>query len=236
MLENALTRQQHSRSGTHSFYEALLSLQLKNAACAPSELHAIAARRTLCRAHEPCGAMFAICSGWVACTAILPDGRRQILAFLLPGDLVSTVALFGRGLPYAVQAITDVRYFAVDCAALRARLLADAELFRRFFALWAEEKERADELAIDLGRRSADERIARLILNLMRRLRARNLVHDETFEFPLRQRHIADAAGLTPVHVNRVISEFRQRGLIKTTNRFLTVLKPSDLRRIASMP
>jgi CRP-like cAMP-binding protein len=187
------------------------------------------------RSHEPSEALTVICSGWAACIFSLPDGRRQILSFLLPGDLVSTIALFGQCLPYAVQALTDVSYCTFDRATLRPTLFADPDLLQQFMQVWAEEKERADELAMDLGRRAADERIARLILNLLRRLHARDLVRDATFEFPLRQQHIADATGLTPVHVSRVMSEFRRAGLIKMTDRCLTVLKPAELGQIGGM-
>jgi CRP-like cAMP-binding protein len=245
-LENILSGQGHARvynprSGNgHSIYEALLSSWPRTSELTGREPIAphnqkIPARRTIYRSHELSEALTVICSGWAACISTLSDGRRQILSFLLPGDLVSTIALFGQCLPYEVQALTDVNYCTFDSATLRPTLFSDSDLLRQFLQIWAEEKERADELAIDLGRRSADERIARLMLNLLRRLRARDLVHDETFEFPLRQQHIADATGLTPVHVSRVISEFRRAGLIQITDRCLTVLKSAELCQIGGM-
>lgn len=86
----------------------------------------------------------------------------------------------------------------------------------------------------DLGRRTADERIARLMLTLMARLDARGLVRDLSFSFPLRQRHIADATGLTPVHVSRVIGSFRNAGLIEITGRSLKILNLAELRRVSN--
>jgi CRP-like cAMP-binding protein len=88
-------------------------------------------------------------------------------------------------------------------------------------------------LAIDLGQRSADERIASLILNLTGRLARRGMMHGGSVEFPLRQHHIADATGLTSVHAGKVLSEFRRAGLIELNDRFLTLTKPDELRRVA---
>lgn len=245
-LENVVNGQEHERAygprSGHGFsiYEAMLSSWLSTPGQPGKESikpcnQTISARRTIYRSHDPSDAITIICSGWAACVATLPDGRRQILSFLLPGDLVTTTALFEQCLPYSVQALTDVHYCTFDCATLRPALFADMKLFQQFLKIGVEEKKRADELAVDLGRRSADERISRLILSLMRRLRSLSLVHDETFDFPLRQQHIADATGLTPVHVSRVISEFRREGLIRMTDRCLTVLKPIELGQIGGM-
>ena len=106
--------------------------------------------------------------------------------------------------------------------------------------VWIEEKDRSDQLIVDLGRRTADERIARLILNLAERLSQRRMTRTtETsaveMEFPLRQHHIADATGLTAVHVNRVMSAVRSAGLIETNERSLTILDLPGLRRAADM-
>ena len=89
-------------------------------------------------------------------------------------------------------------------------------------------------------RRTADERIARLMLNLADRLARRGMTRVDAsaaieMEFPLRQHHIADATGLTPVHVSKVLSEFRRNGLIRISDRSLTILDPAGFRRVAHM-
>ena len=90
-----------------------------------------------------------------------------------------------------------------------------------------------DQLALDLGRRTADERIARLILNLAPRLAKRGMANGPAMDFPLRQRHIADATGLTPVHVSKVLGEFQRAGLIEISSRSLTIINETELRRAA---
>ncbi len=111
------------------------------------------------------------------------------------------------------------------------------DLLSVFCKAWVEEKTRADQLIVDLGRRTADERIARLILGLAERLARRDKARGAPteFEFPLRQHHIADAIGLTPVHVSKVLSEFRRNGLINISERSITILDPVGFDRIANM-
>jgi len=199
--------------------------------------HSAPARRTICREQDLHDAVPIICSGWAASIIMLSDGSRQILSFLLPGDIVSTSLLFEPRANCLLEAITDVRYRTFKRSELRAILFSHQDLLDKLSRSWIEEKARADQLIVDLGRRTADERIARLILSLVDRLTKRNMVHGDPveLEFPLRQHHIADATGLTPVHVSKVLSEFRRGGLIKISERSLTIVDLAGFRRIANM-
>ena len=199
--------------------------------------HTVPARRTICREQDLHDAVPIICSGWAASIVMLSDGSRQILSFLLPGDIVSTALLFEPRPHCLVEAITDVRYRTFKRTELRDILFKHPVLLDKLSRAWIEEKTRADQLIVDLGRRTADERIARLILSLVERLLKRDMVHGDPLEleFPLRQHHIADATGLTPVHVSKVLSEFRRAGLIKLSERSLTILDQPGFRRVANM-
>ena len=186
------------------------------------------------RSNEPVDGVSVICEGWAFSYLMLFDGRRQILSFLLPGDVVATTALLRDRLSVSIQALTDLRYCRFSKPELRSLMAAEPQVFDRYVSICAAEKDETDQLVTDLGRRTADERIARLVLALMARLGARGMVQDASFAFPLRQRHIADATGLTPVHVSRVIGSFRNAGLIEITGRFLKVLNLDELRRISN--
>jgi len=199
----------------------------------PTE-HLVPARRIVCRGRDLHDVVPVICDGWAASTSTLSEGSRQILSFLLPGDLVSTVLLFEPATHFVVEAIPDVRYRTFKRSELRAAFFEYPELFEKLSRIWIEEKERADQLAINLGRRSADERIARLILDLKDRLAQRRMVRGSTFDFPLRQHHVADAAGLTPVHVSKVLSEFRRNRVIEISDRSLAILDEERLEQIAT--
>lgn len=197
--------------------------------------HEMSARRLIFRERDTVEQIPIVCSGWAACSVTLSDGRRQILAFLLPGDMAPAALVYDPTARFSVETVTDVQYRNVRRLELKAALGRDAGLFERFTLLWAEEQRRADQLVVDLGRRSADERVARLILGLVERMKERGLSDNDTIAFPLRQHHIADATGLTSVHVSKVLTEFRRNGLIDINDRSLTIADPAAMRAVANM-
>ncbi len=85
------------------------------------------------------------------------------------------------------------------------------------------------------GQRSAEERIAYLFLNLISRISARTMVRDQRYPFPVRQQHIADAVGLTPVHVSRVLGLFRDRRILSLSEGVLHVADFQQLERIGCL-
>jgi CRP/FNR family transcriptional regulator len=192
-------------------------------------------RQTFYRASEALDGVPVICDGWAARVSRLSDGRRQILSFVLPGDLVSTDAVFAGSLNFFVEAISAVRHSRYDRADFNERLAAEPNLIKILMGICLAEKEEIDQLATNLGRRRAEERIARLFLHLMERLDARGLVRDQSFALPLRQQHIADATGLTPVHVNRVLGTLRGDGLIEMSNGVLKIANLAGLQRLADL-
>ena len=227
---------------TSSFCGALLA-ETPDAPC-PSQVPLVPllqdhrttpARKVICRADEPLVGIPVICDGWAARVVHLPNGRRQILSFLLPGDFVSLFAMFTDAFDYYVEAITPVSYCHYNRAYIDAKLATQPNVFRALAAALLDEKKQADQLVIDLGRRPAEARVARLILSLRERLDARGLVTGPTFAFPLRQQHIADAVGLTPVYVNAVFAAFRRGGLMEIADRSATIADVAGLERIATL-
>lgn len=128
--------------------------------------HVVPARHTICRNSELHDVVLIVCDGWAASIVNLTDGRRQILSFLLPGNMVSMTHLFAAP-PYClVEAITPVRYRTFKRADLRKILFGDPNLLETLSEGWVRERQRADQLIVDLGRRDSKERVARLILYL----------------------------------------------------------------------
>ena len=201
----------------------------------PAQDVTVQARRTIWRAGETIEGVPIICEGWAAAAITLSDGRRQILAFVLPGDMVSVSLVYNPVSASSLEAVTDVRYRLFRRAGIRAAIEREPKLTATLAKLWAEENARGDRLILDLGQRSADERIASLILNLADRLARHGPMPDGAMEFPLRLHHIADATGLTSVHAGRVLTEFRRAGLIELSDRSLMVVVPDELRRIAGL-
>lgn len=195
----------------------------------------VRARQTIYRRGERTEDAIVICDGWAFRFVQLPDGRRQILSLLLPGDYVTALAPFQDSFDFSVQALTDARYCRISRRDIRARLAREPDLFAELAEFLIAEKREADEQLFDLGKRMADERIAGLILRVMDRLQARSEIRDQSFQFPLRQQHIADITGLTPVHVSRVIGTFRKRGLLDIAGGVVTIRNLSELRRVGGL-
>jgi CRP-like cAMP-binding protein len=194
----------------------------------------IAARQRIFRSGEPIERVPIICDGWAAVVASLRYDRSQIIAFLLPNDLVSAALVFDDKLSFDVQSITSVTYHSYARAEIRASLAANPGLFKAIMDSWIEENLQVVQLAVSLGQCSAEERIARLIMNLFARLTKRGLVKDNSFYFPLRQSHIAEYTGLTSATVSNVIGRFRRSGIVAFKDRSLTIGDPVALQRVCN--
>ena len=180
------------------------------------------------------GDVFAVCQGWALRFIELTDGRRQNLAVLLPGD-ISVAGLFEDKLHYSVQAVTKLRITKFAGADLKKRIFSDVHAFELFGRAFATELHDVDERAVDLGRRSAEERVAHLILGLVDKMSGHRIRPSHPYVFPLLQRHIADLTGLTPVHVSRVMTEFRNASLMKLAKGLLTITDLTGLEQIARL-
>ena len=195
--------------------------------------HTIRARQMIHHPKEFSDYVIFICSGQAVSSITLPDGRRQILEILLPGDVVSWTALFEPMSGRLIEAIEDSSYRKLARAEFRELLFKLPDLFEMFVRLCIHEKTRSDQLVITLGRRNAPQRIARLILDLAERLAERGLMKGQTMKFPLRLRHIGDATGLTPVHTSKVLNQFQRAKIIDLHARALTIADAAELRQIA---
>jgi CRP/FNR family transcriptional regulator, anaerobic regulatory protein len=194
-----------------------------------------AARRKIFQSDQRIDSIPIIASGWAAAIANSGHDRRQTIALLLPGDLVSSALVFDDKLNVTVEAITDVCCHNYARAEFRAALAANPNLFEAVLRSWAEESLQVAQLAVSLGQCTAEERIARLIVNLFERLAKRGMVENDAFDCPLRQWHIAEYTGLTAVHVSKVLGQLRRDGLIDFKDRVLTILNPVALRRICNI-
>jgi CRP/FNR family transcriptional regulator, anaerobic regulatory protein len=210
----------------------------KNAAALPSVEQtgwSVASRSLICRHQESREFVPVFCSGWAGWYVDIPGGGRQIISFILPGELVSAAVVFEPIEYCRVEAITDCQYRTFRRAELIQILFSRPANIEEIMRAWLDEKIRSDQLIVDLGRRTAEERIAHLIMQLAERIESRGMIKsfNERIPFPLRHHHIADATGLTPVHVSKVLSELRKRDILVIRNRFLSILDPVALFRLA---
>ena len=194
---------------------------------------------TLIYEQKPNGKLFTLYSGWAFRYKTLSDGRRQILNFLLPGDLIGLQQEFADGAMHGIEAVTDVSL----CVFKRDGLW---DMFRHHPSLgydvtWMSAREEGfvDDNLLTAGRRNATERVAMLLMHLYRRLERLGLERTDadglgaSVEFPINQQHIADNLGLSLVHTNKTLRRLQKLGLHDLTDGRLRLLNTKALERIA---
>ena len=169
--------------------------------------------------------------GWGARYKIVADGGRQITAFLIPGDYCDAHVAVLRQMDHGIMALTDATVASIPYATFDSLSLRSTKLARAMW--WATLVDEAVLRAwiVNLGRRDAHGAVAHLFCELHARMRNVGLVEEGAFDLPLTQEVIADALGLTPVHVNRVLQRLRNENMISLKGRVLTILDPGALQR-----
>lgn len=191
--------------------------------------------------HEgsPNGKLYTLYSGWAFRYKTLSDGRRQILNFLLPGDLIGLQQKFSDGAMHGVEAVTDVSLCVFPRDGLLALYGKHPDLGYDITWLAAREQSFVDDNLLTAGRRNATERVAMLLMHLYRRLQQLGLetmdgqgLHGSV-EFPINQQQIADTLGLSLVHTNKTMRRLQRMGLHEIRNGRLRLLNTRALERIA---
>lgn len=176
--------------------------------------------------------LFTVLSGWAFRYKTLEDGRRQILNYMLPGDLVGLQGSIIGEMEHSIEALTTL----VLCVFQRDRL---DELFTNhpglgFDITWlaAREERMLDDHLLSLGRRTALERAAYLLAFLQDRASSVGLATSVT-HIPMTQQHVADTLGLSIVHTNKTLRKLTELKLIRWLGRSCEIIDPQGLRRVA---
>lgn len=168
----------------------------------------------------------------LACRSrMLRDGRRQITAILIPGDICDPEAIVAHRADYAVNTLTRCTVGEISLA--RIATLNHHDLTSTLGHRLRREAAIAREWIVTLGRRVEIERMAHLLCELRWRLAAVGCATEDSFEMRITQSDFADALGLTPVHVNRVLKSLRESRLIHLRGGQLTLLDRPRLERLA---
>jgi CRP-like cAMP-binding protein len=207
--------------------------RLSDVAAHATALRTVAPRRTFYREGEAADDFAFLQSGWAFRFRLLPDGRRQILSIVLPGDAIVPHVLWTGRLSCSVQSLSELTVRLVERRKLIERMAADSALVHVLCRAMAREIARFEVRLTDLGQRTAIERVACLILGLHGRLDRRGMVKGDSFPFPLRHQHIADALGITPAHVSRVFGELRAMNLVACAGDAISILDRARLREAA---
>jgi CRP/FNR family transcriptional regulator len=190
------------------------------------------ANRDVVQAGEVGGPVQVIQRGWAYRYRSWADGRRQILDFLLPGDFAGLESGFLGMSDHSVRALTEVELCQLDPQWLDAVFRGHARLAVAIAKHQSVEARRMDERLAVIGRRSAIERLAFLMLDLYLRQK-RSGANEKGCPFPLRRQHIADATGLTGAHVNRTLNALRRQQIAMVADGVLVIEDLAALYRLA---
>jgi CRP-like cAMP-binding protein len=174
-----------------------------------------------------------ILSGFAFRHKVTIEGARQIVSAHIPGDFVDLDGALLNISDHNVQALTRCEVAFIPRAAMRDLILTHPAIA---MAMWVDTLIDAStyrEWVVNVGRRDARSRIAHLLCEFARRLEVAGLAGEYRYELPMTQEQLADATGLTSVHVNRVLMTLAKEGLIERDKRHVRIPEWEDLRRVA---
>ena len=174
---------------------------------------------------ETVDSVFVIETGWAIRFRVLEDGRRQILNFMLPGDCFDLMAINRAQADHSVSAASEVTLSRIKADDFLRTVANNSRLASSFW--WAAIQEEAilREQIVRVGRRSAVERVAHLILELNRRLAAGTGRLEDYLPLPVAQALFADALGLSIVHVSRTFTRLKGEGYIRANNKGIEIVR-----------
>ena len=178
--------------------------------------------------------LYTVLSGWAFRYKTLPDGRRQILNYAIPSDLIGLQGSVNDEMQHSVEALTDMML----CVFPREKLW---DLYTNYPTLafditWiaAREEQILDEGLTSVGRRTAMERLAYLLLTMFQRAEEVGLTKGNSIQFPFTQQHVADTLGLSLVHTNKTLQRLNATKAMCWKERRFEVLDRKALAKLAS--
>jgi len=182
--------------------------------------------------------LYTLLHGWAFRYKTLPDGRRQILNFLLAGDFIGVQQRMADQAAHGVATLTTVRLCVFERDALWTMHRSHPSMGFRVTWLTAAEESLVDDHLLSVGRRSAEERVATALILLYKRAAALvpgGAAGRRGVPFPLSQQHLADALGLSLAHTNKTLRKLERRGLHRIEDGRLHLPDPAALARVAEL-
>lgn len=189
---------------------------------------------TLLRENDRTGELFVLTQGTMMSYVLLDDGRRQILRFLMPGDLAGMPGMIYRQSPETITASTDCTVAPFDRTLLSTLVDQHPRLGALLVALTQMERVVCTDRLAAVGRTTAKARVVALLLEVRDRLRQLDKTIDDSFVPGITQEEIGDATGLTAVHVNRMLRQLEDERLIAREGGRITLLDVPVLARLSS--
>ena len=181
----------------------------------------IGAGRDIIRAGDPPSDVHLVLDGFAYRYKILPEGNRQILAVLLPGDFCNLhVAILGE-MDHAIATLTPCTMVDIPAATIRDLTENHPRITRALWWATLVDEGILREWLSSMGQREAPERMAHLFCELLLRLQLVGAADEDGYDLPLTQAELADILGMTPVHVNRTLRHLRELDLVDLKRRRL---------------
>ena len=192
-----------------------------------------AAKQDLIREGDRPGPVFAVLDGWACRYKILPAGTRQITAFLIPGDACDLHIGMLKEMDHSLQAITDAQVALIPGEEMAAMMDAHPRIAQAMYVAQLIDEGTLRSWIVSMGRRSSVERVAHLMCELYLRSVTAENGFSGAVSLPISQVVLADALGMTPVHINRVLRQLRVNGAMALQRGSLQILDPLKLVRVA---
>ena len=194
---------------------------------------AVGARRDLIREGDQPGPLLVILDGWACRYKILPNGARQMLAFLMPGDSCDLHVDLLTEMDHGIQTITPCTVAKIDRPTIETVFEQHPSVMKAMYLAQLIDEGTLRAWITSIGRRSSIERVAHLMCELYLRALNIGLGGDMHLVLPLSQIVLADALGMTPVHINRVLKQLRLAGAMTIVRGSLIIVSPQILVQIA---
>jgi CRP-like cAMP-binding protein len=197
------------------------------------ELRTIRRRQSILTEGAKNRAVYFVVDGFLIRYRILRDGQRQIVDLALPGDFAGVPSCFFHDALYTIKALTNATVAVVPLERLVALFESHPRLAAKIFWSFSCDAAIHAEHLIVVGRRSAHERIAHFLLELLTRLQAVGLADENSFELPLSQEIIGDALGLSLAYVNRTLRRLSDERLVTIKDQKVTIADVEELSFMA---
>jgi CRP-like cAMP-binding protein len=204
--------------------------ELAKATCKPRK---VAARRDLIREGDRPGPVFVMLEGWACRYKILPSGTRQILAFLMPGDACDLNVGLLAEMDHSIQTLTTALVATIGREDMDGIMERHRSVAKAMYLAQLVDEGTMRAWITSMGRRSSSERVAHLMCELYIRARNIGIVEETAISLPLSQLVLADALGMTPVHINRVLKKLRLEGSMQLSRGRLTIADTAKLAQVA---
>lgn len=176
--------------------------------------------------------LYTILQGWGFRYKTLEDGRRQILNYLMPGDLVGLQGTVMGEMQHSVEALSPITLCVFERGRLNSLFGDHPSLAYDITWIAASEERMLDDHLLSIGRRTALERAAYLLVFLYNKAVRVGLL-EKNGPIPVTQQHVADTLGLSIVHTNKTLRKLADRELIRWTDKGCIVLDDAALAQTA---